>query len=32
VKLLDGRLRLASRPGHGTVVNLRVPLQREEEK
>jgi two-component system, NarL family, sensor kinase len=32
VKLLDGRLRLASRPGHGTVVNVWVPLQREEEK
>jgi signal transduction histidine kinase len=32
VKLLDGRLRLASQPGRGTEVNVRVPLQREDEK
>jgi two-component system, NarL family, sensor kinase len=30
VKLLNGRLRLTSRPGRGTVVNVRVPLHRED--
>jgi two-component system NarL family sensor kinase len=31
VKLLDGRLRLASQPGRGTGVSVRVPLRREDE-
>ncbi len=30
-KLLGGRLRITSRPGHGTTVTLRAPLGREEE-